>query len=166
MNPLKDNELKSLVIETRCLEEQIGKLLLKVDENKEKLKEHFDATGEKEVRVELPGSNNVNIVCKKFERTNIKYDAEKLKKRVDNEIFLEITKRVYTIKDINKMIEMVRHAGVSARSFKELIDASVSIDNQAVKRLYDAGEISMKQLKGAFTATISKSIKITEEKSE
>ena len=92
--------------------------------------------------------------------------VQKLKQKVDSEIFLEITKRSYVITDIDKMIELVKDAGVSAKEFKALIEAVVNVDSQAVKRLYEAGEITMKQLKGTYTAKISKSIKITEEVGE
>ena len=64
------------------------------------------------------------------------------------------------------MIEMVKDAGVKAKDFKALIEADVKVDTQAIKRLYDVGEITMKQLQGTYTAKISKSIKITEEAGE
>ena len=63
----------------------------------------------------------------------------------------------------DNMIKLVRDAGVKAKDFKSLIEAKITPDGQAIKRLYDAGEITMKQLKCAYKATISKSIKITEE---
>ena len=162
--PRSTDKTHNLIIETRELEEQVGELLLKIDENKSKIQAYFDENKIKEINV--PVATNLLLVCKKQERVNITYDIEKLKSKVDNELFLEITKRSYIIKDINKMIEMVKDAGVKAKDFKALIEADVKVDNQAIKRLYDAGEITMKQLKGAYTAKISKSIKITEEVGE
>ena len=61
------------------------------------------------------------------------------------------------------MIKLMKDAGVRARDFKALIEAKITPDTQAIKRLYDAGELNMKMLKGTYQATISKSIKITEE---
>ena len=81
-------------------------------------------------------------------------------------MFIEVTNRSYQIKDIDAMIKLMRDAGVRARDFKALIEAKITPDTQAIKRLYDAGEITMKQLKGTFKATISKSIKISEETGE
>lgn len=162
--PRSKDKTHNLIIETRELEEQVGELLLKIDENKSKIQAYFDENNVKEVKV--PVTNALTLVCKKQERVNLTYDIEKLKKKVDSELFLEITKRSYTINDINKMIEMVKHAGIKAKEFKSLIDADIKVDTQAVKRLYDVGELTMSQLKGAYTAKISKSIKITEEAGE
>lgn len=164
--PRSKNKTHNLILETRELEEQVGELLLKIDENKSKIQGYFDENNLKEIRVPIEGTNSTVLVCKKQERVNLTYDVEKLKQKVDSELFLEITKRSYIIKDINKMIEMVKDAGVKAKDFKALIEADVKVDSQAIKRLYDVGEITMAQLKGAYTAKITKSIKITEEAGE
>ena len=161
MAPLSEKKVHNLIIETRELEEQVGKLLLKIDENKEKIQKYFDDNGLKEIEVST--ESKAKIVCKKSERATIKYDVDKLKEKLDDEMFIEVTKRAYTINNIDEMIKLVKSAGIKAKDFKSLIDAKVTVDGQAVKRLYDAGEITMKTLKGTFTATISKSIKITEE---
>ena len=167
MYPKTTNEVHNLILETLDLEEQAGKLLLKIDKNKETLKQHFDKEGTKRIDVPIESSNGkVTVVCKASERANITYDVEKLKKKVDNEVFIEVTKREYKILDIDEMIKLMKSAGIRARDFKKLIEPIIKVDGQAVKRLYDAGEITMKQLKGTFTAKITKSIKITEEKSE
>ena len=168
MDPKIEKQMHSLILETLNLEEKAGKLLLKIDENKDKLKKLFDSEGVS--RVDVPAIDDTNgsvtVVCKKSERATIKYDAEKLRGRVDKEIFNEVTKRTYKIADIDKMISLIKGAGIRARDFKELLEVDISVDNQAIKRLYDAGEITMDQLNGAYTAKISKTIKITEEKSE
>lgn len=167
--PRSKNKTHNLILETLELEEQTGKLLLKIDENKKAIQKYFDENNIKQMEVpiaELSGKDQhlcKQVICKKYERANIKYDVDKLKEKLDDELFVEITKRTYYINDINKMIELVRDAGVSSKDFKKLLEVKITPDSQAIKRLYDAGEITMKQLKGAYTATISKTIKISEE---
>ena len=60
----------------------------------------------------------------------------------------------------------MKDAGVKASDFKSLIEVDIKPNKQMIKMLYDAGEISMKQLNGTYKATISKSIKIVEEQCE
>lgn len=163
--PRSKNKTHNLILETLELEEQAGKLLLQIDDNKKKIQKYFDENGIKqmEVPVSETSKSKLSVVCKRTERANIRYDVEKLKEKLDDEVFIEVTKRSYTITDIDAMIKLMKEAGVRARDFKALIDAKITPDNQAIKRLYDAGEITMKQLKGTYKATISKSIKISEE---
>lgn len=165
--PRSKNKTHNLILETLELEEEVGKMLLKIDENKKSIQKYFDENGLKEMEVtisnESDSKKSVKVVCKKHERATIKYDVDKLKQRLDDELFLEVTNRSYLIKDIDAMIKLMKDAGVRARDFKALIEAKITADGQAIKRLYDAGEITMKQLKGAYKATISKTIKIKEE---
>lgn len=166
--PRSKNKTHNLILETLELEEQTGKLLLQIDENKKKIQQYFDENGIKqmEVPVSETSKRKTVVVCKKTERATVKYDVDKLKEKLDDEMFIEVTNRSYQIKDIDAMIKLMRDAGVRARDFKALIEAKITPDTQAIKRLYDAGEITMKQLKGTFKATISKSIKISEETGE
>ena len=166
--PRSKNKTHNLILETLELEEQTGKLLLQIDENKKKIQQYFDENGIKqmEVPVSETSKSKTVVVCKKTERATVKYDVDKLKEKLDDEMFIEVTNRSYQIKDIDAMIKLMRDAGVRARDFKALIEPKTTPDTQAIKRLYDAGEITMKQLKGTFKATISKSIKISEETGE
>lgn len=163
--PRSENKTHNLILETIELEEQAGKLLLKIDENKKKIQKFFDENGIKEMEVPISQTSKkeTKVVCKKAERVTVKYDVDKLKEKLDDELFIEVTKRSYIIKDINAMIKLMKDAGVRAKDFKALIEAKITPDTQAIKRLYDAGELNMKMLKGTYQATISKSIKITEE---
>ena len=163
--PRSENKTHNLILETIELEEQAGKLLLKIDENKKKIQKFFDENGIKEMEVPISQTSKkeTKVVCKKAERVTVKYDVDKLKEKLDDELFIEVTKRSYIIKDINAMIKLMKDSGVRAKDFKALIEAKITPDAQAIKRLYDAGELYMKMLKGTYQATISKSIKITEE---
>ena len=163
--PRSENKTHNLILETIELEEQAGKLLLKIDENKKKIQKFFDENGIKEMEVPISQTSKkeTKVVCRKAERVTVKYDVDKLKEKLDDELFIEVTKRSYIIKDINAMIKLMKDSGVRAKDFKALIEAKITPDTQAIKRLYDAGELNMKTLKGTYQATISKSIKITEE---
>lgn len=164
--PRSKNKMHNLILETLELEEQVGNLLLKIDENKKSIQKYFDEENIKEMKVPISDEGDTKefyVLCKKSERVTIKYDIEKLKQKLNDELFMEVTDRTYVITDINEMIKLMKDAGVRAKDFKALIDTKISVDREALKKLYEVGEISMKMLKGAYTATISKSIKITEE---
>ena len=80
--PRSKNKTHNWILETLELEEQAGKLLLKIDENKKSIQKYFDENGIKQMEVPIGDEKQANcnkqIVCKKFERATIKYDVEKL----------------------------------------------------------------------------------------
>lgn len=155
-----EGKIKKVIEETLSLEEQVGKMLLQVDENKKKIQSYFDENGLKVLEVH---TTNKKLIAKKHERATIKYDVEKLRGRLDKDVFNEVTKRTYTISDIDGLIKLIRSAGISASEFKSYINVDVKADTQRLKELYEVKEVTLKDLKGCYTATISKNIKISEE---
>lgn len=153
------------IVETLALEKQLAEILTKIDANKASIQRYFDEHKIKTLEVEASGTS-IKAIAKKQERVTLKYNAEALKKKLDPEVFLEVSKRTYTIPDVEAMIKLVRNNGVSAKEFKALIDTDIKIDNQAIKRLYDAHEINMNDLKGCYEAVISKKIIVDESKGD
>jgi hypothetical protein len=151
------------VFEIYECEKQVAALLIKIDERKQIVQQYFDNNGIKKLEVESNSKiGSLKLVAKRSERVTIKYDIDKLKKRLDPEIFLEISKRSYIITNIDAMIKLMKDNGISAKDFKALIEADIKVDNQAIKRLYDAHEINMADIKGCYDATINKFIKVEE----
>ena len=155
-------KLANVVLESLELEKQLAEVLTKLSENEKVLIEHFQQQGTKKLEVQSSKLRNVVVEAKLCERCTVKYDAQKLKKKLDTEIFNEVTKRSYTINNINAMIDLLKKAGISPKDFKQLIDVKVTVDGAAIKRLYDSGDIEMKDLRGCYEAKFSKSVKVTE----
>lgn len=163
MGESKDKKIGQVVLETLALERKQAEIMAQIDVKKQEIQKYFDENGLKKIEVS-PRSNDAMVVAKKMERVYMKYDVKALKKKLGPEIFLEISRRSYNINDIDGLIKLLQSAGIKAKEFKKFIDVDIKIDNSEIKRLYDAKEISMEDLKGCYSATISKSIKIEESK--
>ena len=87
--PRSENKTHNLILETIELEEQAGKLLLKIDENKKKIQKFFDENGIKQMEVPISQTSKkeTKVVCRKAERVTVKYDVDKLKEKLDDELF-------------------------------------------------------------------------------
>jgi regulator of replication initiation timing len=143
------------------LEKKLAEILIKIDDRKKIIQNYFDENGIKKLEVSS-NRTDVKLVAKKTERVTLKYQIDKLKSKLNSEVFNEITKRTYTINDIDAMIKLLKANGIVAKDFKNLLDIDIKVDSATIKRLYDAGEISMKDIKGCYEATITKNIKIEE----
>lgn len=155
-----ENKIKDIILETLDLEKKAGAMLIKADENKKKIQAYFDEKGLKVLEFE---TSNGKIKTKKSERATIKYDVDKLKERLEPDLYSEVVTKSYKVNDINSMIKLVKSAGVNAGEFKALLNIEIKPNVQRLKDLYDIKELTLKDLKGCYTATISKSIKISEE---
>lgn len=101
------------------------------------------------------------ITAKISERvTSLKYNADSLKKSLSPEQFNEVVQKTYVITDIDKMVSLLKNAGVKPSEFKSLLHVEVEPMKSAIQQLYSVGDITAEQLKGCYTATISKSVLI------
>jgi hypothetical protein len=157
--------VKELIKQTYEDAKQINALKKQYEENRKKIEQFFDDKKIDELSVKYDGSlGNTQIIVRKIEQARINYFADKLKKKLDKEIFNEISTKQYEITDIKGLMKLLKNAGVSFKDFSKYVSITDVIDKNKIIELYDVGDITGKDLKGCFDATISKSIRITEKK--
>jgi hypothetical protein len=100
------------------------------------------------------------ITVLRTERVTINYDMDKLKEKLDKDIYEEIADKTYYVSNMDKLLKLIKSAGISAREFKSCIGVVVQPKRSEIKSLYDSGYITKDNLKGCFTAKISKNIQL------
>ena len=146
---------------------KIEKAQAALKEEIEKLKTHYDTHPQhKEIEVSLKDvDGDKKLMVSKAERMcSLVYDVDKLQKNLGNDLFFEVVNKTYTVTDINALIELMKAHRIKPSEFRPLINVKIEANKEAIKQLYSLGEIKMKALKGAYTATISKVINIKEVK--
>lgn len=154
-------DIKRLIKDAFVFQKKISEFQAMVKDNMRQIQEHFDKVFIKELTVEAQTEQDTALIAKKSERVTIDYDVEKLKKKLDSEVFNEIVRKTYVINDMPALIAVLKSYGVKPADFKKFIDVSQDIDRASVRRLYDTGDIGKDHLKGCYTAKVVKSIKIT-----
>jgi len=94
------------------------------------------------------------------ERMYISYDAEKLKEKLDKELYLEMVDKSYAINDIEGLKKVLQASGVKPSEFKPFLVVKDEPNRKKISELFSMGEISLKQLKGCYTAKMTKSIQV------
>lgn len=157
------NGIETVVVSLLREEKQVADLLASIEKRKEKIQQYFDKQGVKQVTVQIQNKAHtkfVEFVARKFERTNITYDIAALKQKLDKEILNEVITKKYAITNFEGVVKLLKSYGVPASEFKELIEVIPSVNRDAVKLLYDAGELTLEQLRGCYTAKTTKTIDI------
>ena len=161
-----DAGVERAVVELLQEEKQVAELFESIEKKKLKIQHYFDQQGIRQLTVKIKTSNEiaefteVEFLVKKTERTYVNYDIAKLEDALGRELFQEATKRKYTITDFGGLVSLLKSKGIKPADFKKFIDVSKSVDKEALKRLYDAKEFTMQDIKDCYTATINKSIDI------
>lgn len=158
-------ELNEALREALLWKERSDKATKKYNEIRQSIALYMESNNMQEVVDEA--FEGGSIKAKLVERvTSLKYDTEAMKERFDKEVYNEVVDKTYTIVDIDSLIKLLKKAGVKPSEFKTLIHVDETANKQRIQQLFSVGDITNEQLKGTFTATISKSIQITQEKRE
>jgi hypothetical protein len=146
------------------LEKQLSSLKEEYDSNRTSIQKYFEDKNIESLEVDSENASEVVYVAKKIERMSIVYDVDKLKEKLDKEILSEILVKNYFIRDFNKLRTLMKKAGMSAKDFKECIGASEAVNKKSIEQLHSLGDITVADIKGCFTATLTKYVQIKEKK--
>lgn len=100
----------------------------------------------------------LNVVPKK-----ITFNVDKLKERLERDIFNKIVIKEYRIVDFNGLVKYLKSCGVDPKKFKKFIEVTETVDNNKLNELGNLGEISEEDIKGCYEVTECNGyVKITE----
>lgn len=103
---------------------------------------------------ELDGSDTLSV--KMVERTSIEWDAEKLEKRVPRGVAKKVIRKQYAIADMNGLVRYLKSCGVDPNIFKRFLRVEKSVDQEAVDRLGELGQISVRAISGCYIVKCQK----------
>ena len=92
----------------------------------------------------------------KVERTSIKWDVDKLRKRISKDVFKKVVHKEYKVVGMPQLIKYLKSCGVDPEVFKQYIVVEESVDQEAVDRMGELGYLSAKQVSGCYIVDCAK----------
>lgn len=120
------------------------------------MEEYFGKYGGAEASFYDDSKLQSRLSVRKVEKTTIEWDAEKLEKKVDKHIAKQIVKKQYRIVDMQGLTQYLKMCNVDPQVFKKFIAVDKSVDEKAIDRLGEVGEISVKQVSGCYTVKMQR----------
>ena len=135
------------------LQNQITGLQMLLDQKKNIMAKYFDKTGNRSVS---------NDDCTVFvqERTTVNYDIEKLRNRLTRDKFEKFieSERYVDSDNWKEFVKLMKKYNVPpVEMFKSMKTRRV-VDQKKLSRMYENGEISLKDLNGCYEASVKKSV--------
>ena len=152
--------INQVILKARELDELAKKTDLELKACKGFIQDYFDKKElfRYEVKDSMIASSKVMAI--KTERVYITYLVDKLKAKLDKEMWPEIINKTHTINDYNGLVSLMKAYGVSPKEFKEFIGVVEAANGDKIKQLYAVGDITKEDIKGCFEVKITKSIQI------
>lgn len=92
----------------------------------------------------------------KVERTSIKWDVDKLRKRIPSDIFKQVVHKEYRIVGMPQLIAYLKSCGVDPSIFKQHIVVEESVDQDAIDKMGELGYISAQRISGCYVVECNK----------
>lgn len=147
---MKQEKVNKILDDIVHLNNQITGLEMLIKGKKEKVKEYFASTGKEQIK-------HPDVTAFVTTRTKVDYDISSIKKTLDKAIYRKFIKRTYRL-NIKKFKQICSMMNIDYRKFAKAIVISEQIDEEALDKLYENGEITLKDLSGCYDAQVSKSV--------
>lgn len=95
-------------------------------------------------------AGRVKLACQMIKRTKIIYNVSKIKKKFNKKDCARILDKHYEIVDIEKLISLLKNAGVDPKEFKKTIKVTETINEKNLDKLEELGFITLDDLKGCY----------------
>lgn len=141
------------------LEKSAGESLNRSDEHKQQAARYLNQFDIKHLDVDLL---DVTVRLQMTTRTTVRYDLERLKKRLEPKVLKEVIKKKYTVSDIDTLKSVMRQYGVPAEVLKACLEVTETVDNSRMDDLFQSGLFTVDELKGTFTLSENTSLRLRE----
>lgn len=91
-----------------------------------------------------------NVKVNKVVRKTIKWDVDKLKKKLPVELLAEIIVKEYHIVDMPGLVKYLKSCGVNPNKFKQYISVEEKVNQQAINELSEIGDITAQDIEGCY----------------
>lgn len=133
------------------LKNQIDGLNMLLSQKKQVMAKFFDKTGKKRAE-----SDECILYVK--ETPNIKYDMDKIRKKLPPELCTKFIDTTYSIVGFKEFKAFCKRYGITPEQLKPFISVERKVNSDKINVLYSKGEIALSDLEGCYTAEIKKSI--------
>lgn len=119
-------------------------------EFKQEMDKYFDAVADEDnkfmvdLRAEVKGVKKV--ACQRISHVEIKFDVEKLKGVLNKEQRKSVIKKHYQVNNWPGLLNLLKESGVEWKEFLKFVDVSESVDESALERLVELGEVGTDEI--------------------
>lgn len=133
------------------LNNQIAGLKMLLQHKKDQMAKYFTVTGQKSV---------ANDECTVFvqERTKIEYDVDAILETLGKDEAKRFVEWSYSIPDFKRFALFLKSKGITAKDVRPFLSVKKEVNQDKLTKLYEKGEITLEDLDGCYTASVTKSV--------
>lgn len=116
------------------------------------MEDYFQANDIGEEGLEFQDDELVSglLQVKRVQSSSVKFNADKLEKKLPRELVQDIIERKYEVIDMQGLISYLKECGVDPKVFKSFIATTKSVNVKELERLEEIGQITTEHIKGCY----------------
>lgn len=163
-------KINEAIFAAKKAEDALASATTELKHYKSLIQSFFDKNNIKQFVAKVEASeeetNARDIIAKLSESVHVNYDVHALEAKFEKDMLNEFVITQYVVTDMDKLKLLAKEADISANEFKSCIRADKQVDKEALKRMHQLGDIKVSDLRGCYTAKITKKITLVRVKPE
>lgn len=150
-------EFANLVKRFATIQTSLKDLAKEKDVVQSKLKEALVRFGKEEIsfaetpmKEQMANGNKYKFTCKRVKTTKVKYKADVMYKKLNEDVRDLVVKKNYIVTEPEKLIKLLKKYGVSKEEIKQCISITKEVDEKMLNQMGDLGEIMLADLDGCY----------------
>ena len=143
-------DLKQLLLSMSKRAAHIAELTAELDNDKKRVKKFMLKTN----RDNIKGDFGTVYTATK---TTYEFDISALTNALDDQYVDEVVKRKYEV-DVPALKKLCKTYGIPPKKLRAVISVEKYVDEAALNKLYDSGEISLEDIDGCYTTHETKTV--------
>ena len=127
-------------------------------EFKQEMDKYFDMVADDDnkfaidLRTEVRGIKKV--ICQKISQVEVKFDINKLKDVLTKKQQKTVIKKHYQVVNWPGLLNLLKESGVEWKEFLKYVDVTESVDEAALDKLFELGEVDAEEIQNCSEARI------------
>lgn len=97
-----------------------------------------------DLRTEIKGIKKV--ICQRVSQVEVKFDVNKLKDVLDKKQQKKVLKKHYQVNNWPGLLNLLKESGVEWKEFLKYVDVSETVDEAALEKLVELGEVDTDEI--------------------
>lgn len=129
----------------------------KIDFKKE-MDKYFDMLADEDGKIMIDLREEIRgikrVICQRISQVEIKFDTNKLKKVLTKKQQKYVVRKHYKVNNWPGLLNLLKESGVEWKEFLKYVDVSEDVDEKALEKLVELGEVDIDEIKDCSSTRI------------
>ena len=125
---------------------------------KKEMDKYFDMLADEDGKIMIDLREEIRgikrVICQRISQVEVKFDINKLKKVLTKKQQKYVVRKHYKVNNWPGLLNLLKESGVEWKEFLKYVDVSEDVDEKALEKLVELGEVDIDEIKDCSSTRI------------